>query len=102
MNELLLDDVKNYLDITWIDERTEKKLKMMIENGIKYLDQKSGVVNNYTVAGRARTLLLNHVLYEWNKALDDFYVNYRSEIVAFINKAKVNKYVSKKISTGDI
>lgn len=102
MSDLLLQDVKNYLDITWIDERTDKKLTLMIEDGIRDLNQKSGTVNNYTIAGRARTLLFNRVLYDLNKALDDFYINYKSEIIAFINEAKVKKYVSKKISAGDI
>lgn len=102
MNDLLLKEVKNYLDITWIDDRTHKKLTLMIEDGIRDLNKKSGNVNNFTIPGRARTLLLNRVLYDWNKALDDFYINYKSEIIAFINEAKVKKYVDKKISAGEI
>lgn len=35
-------------------------------------------------------------MYERANALDDFYVNYRKEIIAFINKAKVRKYAGKQ------
>lgn len=85
----LLDLVKQYLDITWTDDVTEKKLNLMINNAIADLDEKSGIQNDYTKAGRAQTLLLTRVMYDWSNALDDFYVNYRREIIAFINKARV-------------
>lgn len=85
----LLDLVKQYLDITWTDTATENKLNLMINNAIADLDEKSGMKNDYTQSGRAQTLLLTRVMYEWSNALDDFYINYKSEIVAFINKARV-------------
>lgn len=85
----LLELVKQYLDITWTDTATENKLNLMINNAMADFDEKSGIQNDYTKPGRAQTLLLNRVMYEWSNALDDFYVNYRSEIVAFINKARV-------------
>lgn len=93
MNDALLEIVKNYLGYTWSDVEFDKKLSLMILNAVSDLDGKSGVKNDYTKSGRAQTLLVNRVMYENSGALDDFEKNYKSMIVAFINKAKVNKYV---------
>jgi hypothetical protein len=93
MEKELLKLVKNYLGYTWVDEETEQKLKTFIKNTIAYLDEKSGIKNDYTKEGRAQTLLLNRVAYENSGVLDEFENNYKSMIIAFINKASVMKYV---------
>lgn len=90
--ECLLNIVKNYMNLAWLDDATNKKLTIIIQNGIADLDGKSGNENDYTVSGRAQSLLLNRTMYEWSNALDDFYINYRNEIVAFINAARAKKY----------
>ena len=40
--EGLLDDVKNYLNITWEDEATDQKIGGLIASGMVYLDAKYG------------------------------------------------------------
>lgn len=90
----LMDIVKKRLDYTWLDEATEKKLALIVENSIADLDSKSGIQNDYTKPGKAQSLLFQRIMYERDNALDDFYINYKKEIVAFINKAKVDKYTS--------
>ena len=92
----LLQTVKNRLDITWSDTATDGKLTLMIENGIAELDFLSGVSNDYTQAGKAQSLLFAYVMYDLANCLDDFKTNYQSEIIAFINQAKVNAYVASK------
>lgn len=92
----LLKIVKNRLDITWSDTATDNKLTLMIENGIAELDFLSGASNDYTQAGKAQSLLLAYVMYDLANCLDDFNTNYQSEIIAFINQAKVNAYVASK------
>lgn len=92
----LLRIVKNRLDITWSDTATDNKLTLMIENGIAELDFLSGALNDYTQAGKAQSLLLAYVMYDLANCLDDFKTNYQSEIIAFINQAKVNAYVASK------
>lgn len=91
--EGLLETVKNYLDITWQDEATDKKLTLMIENGIAELDYLNGVENDYKIAGKAQSLLLSYVMYDRANCLDDFKKNYQPDIIAFINHAKVKAYV---------
>lgn len=92
----LLKIVKNRLDITWSDAATDDKLTLTIENGIAELDFLSGVSNDYMQAGKAQSLLFAYVMYDLANCLDDFKTNYRSEIIAFINQAKVNAYVASK------
>ena len=92
----LLDLVKNRLDITWSDDTNDKKISNIILNGIAELDYLSGIQNNYTIAGKAQSLLFSYVIYALSNSLDDFKINYRSEIIAFINQAKVNAYVANK------
>lgn len=91
--EGLLETVKNYLDITWQDEATDKKLTLMIENGIAELDYLSGAENDYTIVGKAQSLLLSYVMYDRANCLDDFKKNYQPDIIAFINQSKVRAYV---------
>ena len=97
----LLKIVKNRLDITWSDTATDDKLTLMIENGIAELDFLSGTSNNYMTAGKAQSLLLAYVMYDLANCLDDFKTNYQSEIIAFINQAKVNAYVASKTNESE-
>ena len=92
----LLQIVKNMRDITWSDTATDGKLTLTIENGIAELDYLSGVSNDYMKAGKAQSLLFAYVMYDLANCLDDFKTNYQSEIIAFINQAKVDAYVASK------
>ena len=92
----LLQIVKNMRDITWSDTATDYKLTLTIENGIAELDYLSGVSNDYMKAGKAQSLLFAYVMYDLANCLDDFNTNYQSEIIAFINQAKVDAYVASK------
>lgn len=97
----LLQIVKNMRDITWSDAATDAKLTLTIENGIAELDYLSGVSNDYMQAGKAQSLLFAYVMYDLANCLDDFKTNYQSEIIAFINQAKVNAYVASKTNESE-
>ena len=47
--EGLLDDVKNYLNITWSDEATNAKISGLIASGMMYLNSKLGAEADYTL-----------------------------------------------------
>lgn len=93
MYEELLADVKNYLNITWDDQATDRKISDLIKNGIAYLDLKRGAPANYAEAGLPRTLLFDYVRYARDEALDVYENNYLSLIVAMRNESLVNSYV---------
>lgn len=92
----ILEIVKNRLEQTWLDEVTEKTLTLMIQNAVDDLDRLSGIKNDYILQGKAQELMLMRIMYDRENALDDFYINYKSELVAFINRAKVKKYAQKQ------
>lgn len=92
--QTLLDEVKNYLDITWADTETDMKLLGQIRRGIAYISAKTGVPAS-AFAGesandRARELLFNYVLYDRAGAVDQFKKNYRSDIVGLRIKWEVS------------
>lgn len=89
----LLNIVLNDNDIVWADEHTKEKITLIVLNGIDELNFMSGLENDFLVAGKAQMLLLAYVKYALTNALDDFKTNYHFDIVSFINRAKVKKYV---------
>lgn len=89
----LLADVKNYLDITWEDPATDRKLQGIIASGIRYLTDKLGPGVDYTQeGGDGRTLLMEYVRYFRDGALDIFENNYQALILAAQNRRKVKSY----------
>lgn len=72
----LLDDLKNYLDITWSDTQTDKKVAGIASRGITYIDRIAGSAQDYTIEGSVRTLLFSYAAYDRAGALDEFRENY--------------------------
>ena len=93
MPDGLLADVKNYLNITWDDEATDKKIGGLVSSGMAYLDLKYGVKADYTLDGMPRTLLMEYVRYARDSALDVFENNYQSLLLGMQNERRVNAYV---------
>jgi len=89
----LLEDVKNYLDITWDDEATDKKIGGLIASGMAYLDGKSGEAEDYTADGTPRMLLMEYVRYARDSALDVYENNYTNMILSMQNGRAVARYV---------
>lgn len=89
----LLADVKNYLDITWDDEATNRKIKSLVSNGMHYLGMKGGSCLDYEGSGLANMLLKDYVRYARDSALDVFENNYMSMILALQTDRQVDRYV---------
>ena len=71
----LLDDVKNFLDITWEMELGErKKLSGIIERGKAYLKGKIGQCN-FEEETPEKELLLNYCMYARAGQIDEFIKN---------------------------
>ena len=88
----LLDDVKNYLNITWDDEATDKKVSGLIASGVMYLNSKYGEEADYTADGSPRTLLFEYARYARDSALDVFENNYQPMILGMQNERRVSAY----------
>lgn len=79
--EQLLADVRDYLQITWTDEATDRRLTDMIQASAAYLDGVTATQNDYTAPGNLRTLLMERVRYQYNGALDAWLNNYLHLVV---------------------
>lgn len=98
----LLEEIKNYLDITWEDEATDQKLRGLIASGINYLNEKAGEALDYTVDSEGLTLLKDYVRYARDGALDVFENNYLHLLLSMQNNRKVKAYAAQAaISTGE-
>ena len=93
----LLDDVKNYLNITWQDEATDQKIGGLIASGMVYINSKYGEEADYTKDGMPRTLLMEYVRYTRDSALDVFENNYLSLILSMQNERAVGAYVESTV-----
>ena len=98
----LLEDVRNYLDITWDDPvyngireaddpKGDEKLLGMIKRGMASLAGKIGECD-FLGNTQERTLLFQLVMYEYSGELQQFWENYKSEIVGLQIAKKVEEY----------
>ena len=76
----LLEDVRNYLDITWDDPKGDEKLIGMIKRGMASL---SGVLGECDFLGdtQEKALLFQLVMYERSGERQQFWINYKSETI---------------------
>ena len=79
----LIDQVKRKLDITWVDEDTDKRVQDIIDSASPTLRHRLGIADesyNFETAGQENRLFLALCLYEWNHAANEFWDNYADDI----------------------
>lgn len=78
----LIEEVKNYLDITWELSAGEKeKLSGIIERGKAYINGKIGECN-FELQTQEKDLLMNYCMYARSGQTDEFIKNYKQEIIS--------------------
>lgn len=75
----MLQEVKEYLKITWDDE--DDSLLSMISRGKNYLQDITGTELDFEVEGQPKALLLDYCRYAYNNALEYFETNFSREIL---------------------
>jgi hypothetical protein len=90
--EGLLEAVRTYLDITWVDAKTDEKVSGIIARGIKYIDGIAGSEMDYTVEDKPRELLLDYCRYVRSNALEAFQKNYLHELLSLQLTQEVTAY----------
>ena len=88
----LLDEVKNYLDITWTDTQTDLKLTGIIERGKKYLKKVAGKELDFEAEDKPKELLLDYCRYVRSHALEMFQQNYLHELLSLQIESEVDAY----------
>lgn len=76
---MLLQEVKEYLKITWDDE--DANLTSIIARGKAYLNDLTGVELDFTEVDQPKSLLLDYCRYAYNNASEYFEDNYQKEIL---------------------
>jgi hypothetical protein len=81
--EILLPDVKSYLNITWQDDATDKKITGYIKRGMARLQQIAGAPTpiDFITESLSRALLLDYCRYANSQALEVFEKNFESELL---------------------
>lgn len=89
----LLADVKNYLDITWNDDATDRKVSGIVANGMHYLNMKGGPCLDFENNRLANQLLKDYTRYARDNALDVFENNYKALLLALHTERQVSLHV---------
>lgn len=76
---MLLDELKQYLKITWVEE--DGNLTMIMESGRNYLNEISGVELDYYTDFTAIQLLKDYCRYAYNHSLELFETNFKRELL---------------------
>lgn len=90
----LLNEVKNYLDITISDEAIDQKINGIIERGRRYLCDLAGCTLDFDAPAQPKALLFDYCRYARSNALEMFSVNFRSELLALKIQKEVGAYAN--------
>jgi hypothetical protein len=77
----LRDEIKDYLNITWDDINTDKKLLGFVGDGEAYLNEIAGTQLDYIKDLKVKTLLKDYVRYVYNHSLELFEINFKRELL---------------------
>jgi hypothetical protein len=78
MNGELLQEAKDKLRITWKEQ--DAQVKRLIKAAIAEINVRTGKEHDYENEGIPKTLMLEHVFYNWNNVLAEFYRAYAPEL----------------------
>lgn len=92
-DKTLLNDIKNYLDITWDESQGDKKLEGIIKRGMAAISGKIGECNFYEET-QERALLFDYVMYARAGEIPQFWMNYREDILSLQIARKVDDYAA--------
>ena len=95
----LLDEVKNYLDITYQDNQTDLKILGIIDRGKKYLNRVAGKELNFDIEDKPKELLLDYCRYVRSNALEMFQKNYLHELLSLQIDSEVDAYEAANTDT---
>lgn len=75
----MLQELKDYLKITWDNENAY--LQNIINRGQEYLKDLIGTELDFDTEGQAKSLLLDYCRYYYNNSLEYFEDNFQKQIV---------------------
>lgn len=88
----LLSEVKDYLNISYEDEQTERMLKSALLRGQKVIDGYAGAEMDYEEEGLPKQLLFDYCRYVRSQATEMFEKNFGRDLSALREEAEVRNY----------
>ena len=92
MNDVLVQQVKRKLNITWSDEDTDSRVADIVEAALPIMRHKLGISEewfDFSAPGQENMLFLAWCFYEWNHAANEFDANYLSDLMQVRQKHEV-------------
>ena len=96
MPEGLLDDIKDYLSITWQDDKTDARITGFINRGMRRLQDIAGADLDFSAEDLPRMLLFDYCRYANSQALEVFEKNFASELLELNLQEQVKNYVDQE------
>lgn len=96
---MLEDAVKLKLNITYSEPDTDTRINHIMEQADAVLRDAIGIDDasfDFETPGQEQTLFLAWCFYEYNDALDDFYVNYAEQMAQARNRWMVKQFVKEQ------
>ncbi len=90
----MLQEVKEYLKITWDDE--DNYIQGIFNRGKDYLNNLTGTELDFEVEGQPKALLLDYCRYAYNNALEYFEENFHRELRRLIIQEAVKEYADEE------
>ena len=91
----LLTEIKDYIGVTWQDEKTDKRVTGYIARGVSRLERISGGHLDFEAEGLPKTLLFDYCRYANSQALEVFEHNFQAELLDLNLSAAVKEYEDK-------
>lgn len=95
---MLLEELKDYLQITWSDEKTDNNLTSIINRGQAYLNRKAGTVLDYD-NDEYNQLLLDYCRYVYNHTFELFEINFKRELLSLALQEGMRSRAEKNTET---
>lgn len=89
----LIIALREYLNIPYKDEATDRVLISALERGQSIIDNYAGTEQDYSQEGLARQLLLDYCRYVRSHAAEVFEINFRKDLINLRELAEIQAVV---------
>lgn len=95
----MLEELKNYLNITWDDVATDNKLQGFIDDGKAYLKEVAGTDLDFDNDRFVKSLLKDYCRYAYNHSLELFEVNFKRSLLKLSIREGVKAHAATQTDT---
>ena len=85
----MLNELKNYLDITWNDPATDEKLQGILNRATAVLNNYAGSEIDFSANENEKQLLFDCCRYIYNNVFEEFKINFSAELITLRAKYKI-------------